>query len=193
MNTEFKASETVKIAVEEKIIPIESYLSQPERVVNAMADPQFIEKLSDNCYRLKVRPLNFMEIYKFQPTVVLKVWATDNGVVYLDSQDYDIKGIDVAKNCFFLKVKGKLSPCIIKGETYLKGKAFLQVKLQLPPSLWITPKPLIEMAGNSLLKNVLLRMKQKLLTQLLKDYYNWNRNNSLIEKDNEIKLLKSVI
>jgi hypothetical protein len=181
MNTEFRASESVKILVEERVIPIHHYLSQPQRVVNAIADPKLMEKLSEERYRLKMRPLNFMDIYKFQPTVVLKVWSGDNGVVYLDSQEYDLKGIDAVKHCFYLKVQGKLSSFMVNGKTYLKGKADLQVKLQLPPALWMTPKPLLEMAGNSLLRSVLLRMKQKLLTQLLTDYYHWTHYASLME------------
>jgi hypothetical protein len=190
MNTEFRASETVKIPVEERAIPIHHYLRQPQRVVQAIADPKLTEQLSEDRYRLKMRPLNFMDLYKFQPTVVLKVWAGDNGVIYLDSQEYDIKGIDVAKHCFYLKVKGQLSPCVINQKIYLKGRADLQVKLQLPPALWITPKPLLEMAGNSLLKSVLLRIKQKLLTQLITDYYHWTHYVSLLENES-IQIVKS--
>lgn len=190
MNTEFKASETVKIPVEERLIPIQHYLRQPQRVVQAIADPKLMEQLSEERYRLKMRPLNFMDLYKFQPTVVLKVWSGENGVIYLDSQEYDIKGIDVTKHCFYLKVKGQLSPCVINQKTYLKGRADLQVKLQLPPALWITPKPLLEMAGNSLLKSVLLRIKQKLLTQLITDYYHWTHYVSLLEHES-MNIVKS--
>ncbi len=190
-NTEFRASETVKILVEERIVPIHHYLSQPQRVVKAIADPQLMEQLSEDRYRLKMRPLNFMDIYKFQPTVVLKVWSENNGIVHLDSEEYDIKGINAAKHCFYLKLTGQLSSCVINQQTYLKGKADLQVKFQIPPALWITPKPLLEMAGNSLLKSVLLRIKQKLLTQLLTDYYHWIHYISLIETDpiNQEKLV----
>jgi len=183
MNTEFKASETVKILVEERIVPIQHYLSQPERVVKAIAENTPMEHLSGDRYLLKMRPLNFMDLYEFQPTVVLKVWSADHGIIHLDSQEYDIKGLDAHKHCFYLKLKGQLAPCLINKKTYLKGKADLEVKFQLPPALWITPKSLLEMAGNSLLKSVLLKIKQKLLTQLLTDYYHWSHYISLIETD----------
>jgi hypothetical protein len=88
-------------------------------------------------------------------------------------------GIDYINNRFSLQIKGKLSPQIIEGQTYLQGKADLEVKVALPPALWFTPAPLLEVAGNGLLKSVLLRIKQRLSSQIVKDYCQWAQNTNL--------------
>ncbi len=177
MNIRFSASEYLEISVEESS-SIKHYLRQPQRLVRAIANPKLMEQLSEELYELKMRPLNFMEIYHFQPTVVLKVWAGASGTVYLSSESCEIRGIDYINERFSLNVKGKLSPCQSNGKAYLKGKADLEVKVELPPPLRLTPKPLLEVAGNGLLKSVLLRIKQRLLSQLLKDYRQWANSNT---------------
>ncbi len=177
MNIRFSASEYLEISVEESS-SIKHYLRQPQRLVRAIANPKLMEQLSEELYELKMRPLNFLEIYHFQPTVVLKVWAGASGTVYLNSEGCEIRGIDYINERFSLNVKGKLSPCQSNGKAYLKGKADLEVKVELPPPLRLTPKPLLEVAGNGLLKSVLLRIKQRLLSQLLKDYRQWADSNT---------------
>ncbi len=167
----FRAEETVAILVQEETIPIQHYLRQPQRLVKTIADPKLIKQLSTDRYQLKMRSLDFLNMYHFQPTVILKVWAGASGTVYLQSEGCEIQGIDYINQRFSLNLKGKLLPENIEGKTYLKGQANLQVKVDLPPPLWLTPKSLLEMTGNGLLKSVLLRIKQKLLSQLLHDYY----------------------
>ncbi|MDJ0727104.1 MAG: DUF1997 domain-containing protein [Prochloraceae cyanobacterium] len=178
MDVCFKASESVKITVEEQSSSIQHYLRQPQRIVKAIANPKLMEQLSESNFRLKMQSLNFMDIYHFQPTVILKVWTGASGRVYLNSEDCEIRGIDYINDRFSLDVKGKLWPQQEGGKTYLIGKADLGVKVDLPPALWLTPKPLLEVAGNGLLKSVLLRIKQRLLNQLLKDYRDWNDYNN---------------
>ncbi len=178
MDVKFTASESLEIAVKEQAIPIHHYLRQPQRLVSAIAESSLMEELSESQFRLKMRPLNFMNLYHFQPTVTLKVWTDSQGTVYLNSEDCEIRGIDYINNRFALKVTGQLSPTQKAGQTYLQGKADLKVKVALPPPLWLTPTPLLEIAGNGLLKSVLVRIKQKLMSQLLRDYYQWANSNA---------------
>jgi hypothetical protein len=74
---------------------------------------------------------------------------------------------------FALNLSGQLVPHQERGSTTLQGIANLEVQVDLPPALWLTPKPLLEMTGNSLLKSVLLTIKQRLIHQLLLDYSQW--------------------
>ncbi|NES81664.1 MAG: DUF1997 domain-containing protein [Moorea sp. SIO2B7] len=189
MYTRFYASESVEIAVEEQGIPIQHYLRQPQNLVKAISEPQLREQLSEDHFRLKMRPLNFMEIYHFQPMVILKVWSGDGGTVHLNSQDCEIRGIEYINDRFSLNVDGKLFPYQRYGKTYLKGKADLEVKVELPPPLLLTPKFLLEMTGNHLLKSVLVRIKLQLLTQLLKDYRRWAGRNIQQEKKSQLSLI----
>jgi hypothetical protein len=173
MQVGFQTSESVEITIEEQGVPVQHYLRQPQRLVSAIANPELMKQLSENLYELKMRPINFMEMYHFQPIVVLKVWSDAQGTVYLKSQDCVIKGIEYINRRFSLQLRGILYPEINFQQTNLKGQADLEVKVELPPPLMLTPKPLLEVAGHRLLKSVLVRIKQKLVTQLLKDYHQW--------------------
>jgi hypothetical protein len=179
MNVSFTANESLAITVDEPTAPIQHYLRQPQRLVSAIADPQLMEVLSENRFRLKMRSLNFLDIYHFQPTVVLKVWATSTGTVYLESESCEIRGIDYINHRFSLQLKGRLSPYEQDGKTYLQGKADLKVSVDLPPALLLTPAHFLEVAGNSILKGVLSRIKQRLLGHLLQDYRHWATQNQL--------------
>lgn len=173
MYVSFNASESVQISVDNQATPIQHYLRQPQRLVQAIADPQLIKQISADLYELKMRPINFMEIYHFQPIVQLKVWSGSGSSVYLKSQGCQIKGIDYINNRFTLKLKGVLYPHEQNGQTTLEGQADLEVGVELPAALMFTPQAFLERAGNKLLKGVLARIKQKLMTQLVEDYLVW--------------------
>ena len=173
MYVSFNASESVQISIADEQAPIKHYLRQPKRLVNAIADSQLMKQLEDDLYELKMRPINFMEIYHFQPIVTLKVWSGSNGSVYLQSVACQIKGIDYINKRFSLKLKGVLVPREKEGQTVLEGQSDLEVGVELPTALMFTPKALLERAGNKLLKSVLGRIKGKLTTQLIQDYRAW--------------------
>ena len=172
MNSQFVASQSVEIAVPEQPVPIQHYLRQPQRLVCAIADPNQMKQLSQDCFRLQMRPLNFMSL-SFQPTVDLKVWADSDGTVHLKSMRCEILGLDYINQRFALDLKGKLYPCQNNGVTHLKGRADLKVNVDVPLPFSLTPKPILETTGNGLLKSVLVRIKQKLMHQLLLDYRQW--------------------
>lgn len=172
MHTRFTASQSVEIAVPNQPIPIQHYLRQPQRLVNALVDHSRIEQMGEEYFRLKMRPLVFMTL-SIQPTVDLKVWAEPNGRVHLQSRGCEIRGIDYINQRFALNLQGYLTPFQVDNETYLKGKADLEVQVELPLPFSLTPTPILEAAGNGLLKSVLLTIKQRLLHQLLADYQNW--------------------
>lgn len=172
MNTQFVASQSVEITVPEEPVPIQHYLRQPQRLVHAIADPNLIKPINQERYQLQLRPLNFLSL-TFQPTVTLKVWADADGTVHLASVDCEIRGLDYINQRFALELKGKLYPVQNNGVTQLKGRADLKVNVDIPLPFSLTPKPILETTGNSLLKSVLLRIKQRLMHQLLLDYRQW--------------------
>ena len=175
MYIRFNASQSVEIAVPEERVPIQHYLRQPRRLVNALVDQSRTEQLSDDCFRLKMRPLQFMML-SIQPTVDMRVWAPSDGTINLESVACEIRGVDYINDRFALNLQGQLSPHQSGGTTYLKGKADLEVGVEMPPLFWLTPKPILEATGNGLLKSVLLTIKQRLMHQLLLDYRRWAGN-----------------
>ncbi len=188
MYVSFNSSESVKISVEDEEIPIQHYLRQSQRLVKAIANPKLMKQVADDLYELKMRPINFMEIYHFQPIVLLKVWSGSNGSVYLKSESCQIKGIDYINKRFSLKLKGILYPQENNGKTTLQGQADLEVGVGVPTALMFTPKPFLEMAGNKLLNSVLIRIKQKLIAQLIQDYRSWAAKEVVLEQTTASKL-----
>jgi hypothetical protein len=176
----FIADQSLHIPVTRQKVPIQHYLRQPHRLVQALVDPDRIKQVSDDEFCLTMRPLSFFS-FNLQPTVYLQVWAETDGTVHLKSTSCEIKGIDYINQRFRLDLIGRLSPQEHQGETYLQGRADLQVQVALPPALWFTPKPILETAGNGLLKSVLVTVKQKLMHQLLSDYIKWSSTAQLQE------------
>ncbi|GAB4178580.1 MAG: DUF1997 domain-containing protein [Coleofasciculaceae cyanobacterium] len=172
MNTQFVASQSVEITVPEQPVPIQHYLRQPQRLVHAIADPTLIKQLSQERFLLHMRSLNFMSL-TFQPAVELKVWTDADGTVHLTSVGCEIRGLDYINQRFALDLKGTLYPVQNNGVTKLRGRADLKVSVDIPLPFSLTPKPILETTGNSLLKSVLVRIKQKLMHQLLLDYRQW--------------------
>lgn len=182
MPTRFTASQTVEIAVPNQPIPIQHYLRQPQRLVHALVDSKRVEPLNEECFRLKMRPLTFMSL-SIQPTVDLQVWAAADGTICLQSRRCEIRGFDYVNQRFALNLKGYLSVNQTQGKTVLKGKADLEVQVELPQPFLLTPTPILIAAGNSLLKSVLLTIKQRLLHQLLEDYYSWVKEQEAEEQE----------
>lgn len=195
MATQFTASQTVKINVPPQPIPIQYYLRQPQRLVNALADNSRIHQLSDEVFRLKMRPLTFMSL-SIQPTVDLKIWAESHGTIKLRSLSCKILGFEYINQRFALNLQGHLSLHQLNEVTSLQGQADLKVQVDLPPPFCFTPKAILETTGNALLKSVLLTVKQRLLHQLLADYRCWvtsQMSEHSLDKDSaELPMGKSV-
>jgi Protein of unknown function (DUF1997) len=168
----FTADRSVDIAVPKQPIPIQHYLRQPHRLVRSLVDSDRIKQMSDDEFCLTMRTLSFFG-FELQPTVFLRVWTEADGTVQIVSTNCEIRGIDYINQRFSLELVGKLSPYQKQGQTYLSGRADLEVQVALPPPLSFTPKLIVESAGNSLLKSILTAFKQKLMHQLLADYVTW--------------------
>ncbi|AIE74317.1 MULTISPECIES: DUF1997 domain-containing protein [unclassified Synechocystis] len=195
MRVTFSATEQLSLQQSDPLPSLQHYLRQPQRLVRAIADPKLMEVLPGDRFRLKMRPLNFLDIYHFQPTVVLKLWSNPTGTVFLESESCEIRGIDYINHRFSLRLKGRLAPYHQGGHTLLQGKADLQVAVDLPQALWLTPKPLLEMAANGLLRGVLARIKQRLQGQLLADYEQWlaqQNENSPLQSSPAVEALEPI-
>lgn len=166
------ASQSVELPVTELVIPIQQYLRQPQRLVHALAEPSRVEVLNSERFRLKMRSLNFMML-SIQPTVDLRLWMESEDTIRLQSVGCEIRGADYINQRFHLNLEGRLAPVRHNDQTKLVGKADLDVNVDLPPMLWMTPKPLLEATGNGLLRSVLLTIKQRLMHQLIADYRHW--------------------
>ncbi|MBW4468676.1 MAG: DUF1997 domain-containing protein [Pegethrix bostrychoides GSE-TBD4-15B] len=172
MSVCFSAIQSVEILVPAQPIPIQHYLRQPQRLIQALIDPSQVEPLGQDRFRFKMRPLQFLAL-SLQPTVDLHIWAEADGTIRLESVGCDIRGVEYINQRFSLNLAGQLTPVQMQSKTYLKGMADLKVQVELPPPLSFTPRLLVETTGNGLLRSVLLTIKQRLVHQLLSDYCAW--------------------
>ena len=172
MHVRFSAIQSVEIAVPTQPIPIQHYLRQPQRLIQALIDPSQVDALGQDCFRFKMRPIQFLAL-SLQPTVDLRIWAESDGTIRLQSIACDIRGVEYINQRFDLSLAGQLAPVQAQSRTHIRGVAHLQVQVDLPPPLSFTPRLLIETTGNGLLRSVLLTIKQRLVHQLLSDYCTW--------------------
>jgi Protein of unknown function (DUF1997) len=172
MLTRFSASQSVELAVPDQPIPIQNYMRQPQRLIKALVDPTRTEQLSAECFRLKMQPVSFIML-SVQPIVDMQVWAELDGTIHIKSIGCEIRGVEYINQRFNLNLNGRLAPQQINGVTHLVGRADLEVQVDIPPLLWLTPKSLLESTGNALLHSVLVTIRHRLMHQLLVDYRSW--------------------
>jgi hypothetical protein len=172
MRAIFTASQSVHIDVPSLGISIRHYLRQPHRLVHALADAKQLDRLGENCYRFKMKPRQFLHL-NLQPIVDIHLQPKSDGTVVLASQHCELRGIDFVNQRFELALVGILQPMQRGRQTTLAGQADLKVAVDIPPFLWMTPKAILETAGNSLLKSILLTVKQRLIHHLIQDYQAW--------------------
>ena len=177
MDTCFFTALDVDFPVVERSIPIQHYLRQPQRLVKAIAHTSQMSIVENDRYRLKMRPLNFLSL-TLQPVVEMRVWLDNAGHLLLRSTDCQIHGVDYINQRFHLKLLGELHTKQVNGVTHLQGRAELEVGVEIPFPLSLTPQPLIEVAGQGLLKSVLSTMKQRLSHHLLADYELWAKDDT---------------
>lgn len=168
----FEAEQSVEFWVENQSIALHHYLKQPQRLVGALVDTSQVEILAPELFRLKMRPMRFLML-SVQPVVDMRVWSREHSCVCLRSTGCQIRGWEYVGERFSLNLEGFLQSEPQGSQTRLKGRAYLQVEVDLPLALALTPKPMIEVAGNSLLKGVLQTMKQRLCWRLVSDYHRW--------------------
>lgn len=168
----FCASQSVKIEVPDHFDLVQAYLPEPSRLVYALVDKKHVDILATDCFLLKMRPFNFMML-NIQPVVELRVLC-DEGRLCLQSGNCEILGNSYVNQRFSLDLDGYLIARPSSNQaTCLSGTANLWVEVDLPPTLRLTPQPLIEMTGNGLLRGILLSIKQRLSQRLLVDYAAW--------------------
>ena len=168
----FQVSQTLKMNVPKEVIPIEHYLRQPQRLIQAITDPSRIQQLNPSHFRLQLLPLQFMML-RLEPTVDLEVWTQAEGTLHLRSLNCEIRGAQFLPQSFGLELAGTLSPHRRGSTTELQGKADLKIQVDVPPPLKLLPDSVLDKSGRAFLNGILSTIKYRLERQLLQDYDRW--------------------
>ncbi|MFK8181920.1 MAG: DUF1997 domain-containing protein [Phormidesmis sp.] len=167
----FSASQSVTISVPPKPKAIEDYLSEVSRLVYALLDEQQVEVIHPNLFRVRMRPIKFLNI-SVCPVSDIRVWREDD-VVRLSSDKCFLEGQEAFNERFAISMQGYLVVQPTTQGQNLRGQANLGVSVDLPQALKLTPKPLLERTGNGLINGILVTLKQRLMRQLIEDYCDW--------------------
>ncbi|EDX86684.1 hypothetical protein S7335_4390 [Synechococcus sp. PCC 7335] len=167
----FTACQAVTISVPEQPLPIETYLSEPQRLVTALVDKTQVEVLGPNLFRLKIRPLKFVGL-TIQPVCDIEIWLEEQ-TVRLRSNQCHIEGYESFNQKFSMDMQGYLVSQSTSTGKKLRGQANLRVSVDLPSVATLMPRPILVRTGNGLLNSILITLKQRLMRQLITDYCNW--------------------
>lgn len=174
----FSASQSVTISVPPQPLSIEAYLSEVERLVYALVDASQVEVLNKKMFRVKVRPIRFIGL-SLQPVCDIEVWL-EGKTVRLSSHRCQLEGYDSFNEKFSFSLQGYLVPQSTQSGQKLRGQANIIVNVDLPQTMWLTPKPLLERTGKGILNGILITLKQRLMRQLIKDYCVWASSSSKV-------------
>lgn len=167
----FSASQSVSISVPQQPLPIETYLSEPDRLVYALVDRQQVEMLEPTLFRMRMRSIRFFSV-SVRPICDIKVWL-EGETVRLSSNHCEVEEYDLLNDSFSLNLQGYLAVQPTPKGKKLRGQANLIVSIELPPVLKFTPRVLVEKTGSSILNGILITMKQRLMRQLIDNYSAW--------------------
>ena len=162
----FSASQQLQLDVSHQPERLAAYLSDQDRVVKALLDPDQLEPLGPGRYRYAVTHLQVFQL-QIQPVVDLRIRLAQDRLV-LEATECELEGLGLVDD-FQLT----LGSWLAAGANGLEGEASLAVTVSQPSLLKLIPAKVLEATGRSLLAGILLGIKGRVGQQLLSDYRLW--------------------
>ncbi|MCP9789334.1 DUF1997 domain-containing protein [Cyanobium sp. Maggiore-St4-Cus] len=162
----FSASQQLQLDVSHQPERLAAYLSDQDRVVKALLDPDQLEPLGPGRYRYAVTHLQVFQL-QIQPVVDLRIHLAQDRLV-LEATECELEGLGLVDD-FQLT----LGSWLAAGANGLEGEASLAVTVSQPSLLKLIPAKVLEATGRSLLAGILLGIKGRVGQQLLSDYRLW--------------------
>ncbi|MCP9780858.1 MULTISPECIES: DUF1997 domain-containing protein [Cyanobium] len=162
----FSASQQLQLDVSHQPERLAAYLSDQDRVVKALLDPNQLEPLGPGRYRYAVTHLQVFQL-QIQPVVDLRIHLAQDRLV-LEATECELEGLGLVDD-FQLT----LGSWLAAGANGLEGEASLAVTVSQPSLLKLIPAKVLEATGRSLLAGILLGIKGRVGQQLLSDYRLW--------------------
>ena len=162
----FRASQQLQLDVSHQPERLAAYLTDQDRVVKALLDPNQLEPLGPGRYRYAVTHLQVFQL-QIQPVVDLRIRLAQERLV-LEATECELEGLGLVDD-FQLT----LGSWLAAGANGLEGEASLAVTVSQPSLLKLIPAKVLEATGRSLLAGILLGIKDRVGQQLLSDYRLW--------------------
>ena len=162
----FSASQQLQLDVSHQPERLAAYLSDQDRVVKALLDPDQLEPLGPGRYRYAVTHLQVFQL-QIQPVVDLRIHLAQDRLV-LEATECELEGLGLVDD-----FRLTLGSWLAAGANGLEGEASLAVTVSQPSLLKLIPAKVLEATGRSLLAGILLGIKGRVGQQLLSDYRLW--------------------
>ena len=162
----FRASQQLTLPITDSSDRLAAYLSQEDRVVTALLDPQQLVTLGRGHYRYTVTRVQVFQL-QIQPIVELRACHQEDRLE-LEALDCQLEGLGLVDD-FQLQLQSWLQP----SPTGLAGEACLSVSVSQPPLLKLIPARVLEATGHSVLAGILLGIRKRVGQQLISDFQSW--------------------
>jgi hypothetical protein len=172
MSLAFSSSQQLVLPIREHLALLPAYLREEQRVVASLLDPSQLVSLGPGHYRYRVTRVQVFQL-QIQPVVDLQTHHRDDRLE-LEAVDCKLEGLGLVDD-FRLGLRSWLEASA-RG---LEGEATLAVSVSQPPLLKLVPPPVLEATGRSVLKGILLSMRNRVRHQLLLDFHKWCGSQSL--------------
>jgi hypothetical protein len=162
----FSSSQQLILPINACIEHLPAYLREEQRVVASLLDPAQLVSLGPGHYRYRVTRVQVFQL-QIQPVVELQTHRRGDRLE-LEAVDCQLEGLGLVDD-FQLGLRSWLEA----SDQGLEGEATLAVSVSQPPLLKLVPPRVLEATGRSVLRGILLGMRNRVRQQLLLDFHQW--------------------
>jgi hypothetical protein len=162
----FSSSQQLILPINECIAHLPAYLKEEQRVVGCLLDPAQLVAKGPGHYRYRVTRVQVFQ-QQIQPVVELQTHHRGDRLE-LEAVDCQLEGLGLVDD-FRLGLRSWLEA----SDQGLEGEATLAVSVSQPPLLKLVPPRVLEATGRSVLRGILLGMRNRVRQQLLLDFHQW--------------------
>jgi hypothetical protein len=162
----FSSSQQLHLPVQARTAHLPAYLKDEQRVVASLLDPKQLVALGPGHYRYRVTRVQVFQL-QIQPVVELRT-RHQGDRLELEAVDCQLEGLGLVDD-FQLGLRSWLEA----SADGLEGEATLAVSVSQPPLLKLVPPRVLEATGRSVLRGILVGMRNRVRQQLPRDFEQW--------------------
>ena len=162
----FSSSQQLHLPLQAFADHLPAYLKEEQRVVASLLDPKQLVALGPGHYRYRVTRVQIFQL-QIQPVVELRS-RHQGDRLELEAVDCQLEGLGLVDD-FQLGLHSWLEA----SDKGLEGEANLAVHVSQPPLLKLVPPRVLEATGRSVLRGILVGMRNRVRQQLPLDFEQW--------------------
>ncbi|MBT9310758.1 DUF1997 domain-containing protein [Leptothoe kymatousa] len=164
------ASQSVEIDIAPAPIPIHQYLKNTDRLVYSLADPSQIKAIGNQKFEFSMRPIKFLML-TLEPVADVEIYPNESDEIIIYSDSCRLRHQSSLNRRFSFQLQGWLAAR--SDNSGVSGNAELSIDINLPSAFRLTPRPLLESSGNTIVSGILSTIKYRLQHRLVHEYKGW--------------------